>query len=143
MKRFKHTILYGVMALSSVMVTTSCSDWLELAPEDNYGSGSYWQTEAQVTAYIDGIHKHLRDAAFQHSLVFGELRGGNFRNGATSDGNTASYGNIILQNFDEFNTGVTKFGDIYGRITNINLFIARVTNANYISEAKKKFFLGQ
>lgn len=143
MKRFKHTILYGVMALSSVMVTTSCSDWLELAPEDNYGSGSYWQTEAQVTAYIDGIHKHLRDAAFQHSLVFGELRGGNFRNGATSDGNTASYGNIILQNFDEFNTGVTKFGDVYGRITNINLFIARVTNANYISEAKKKFFLGQ
>ncbi|MGL5913665.1 MAG: RagB/SusD family nutrient uptake outer membrane protein [Bacteroidales bacterium] len=143
MKRFKHTILYSILALSLVISATSCSDWLDLAPEDYYGSESYWKTETQVIAYIDGIHKHLRDITFQHSIVFGELRGGMFRSGGTSDGNTASYGTVILQNFDEFNTGVSKFGDIYGRITNINLFIARVTDADFISQEKKDFFLAQ
>lgn len=143
MKVLRKTILYSLLAVSSTMINTSCSDWLELAPEDYYGSGSYWKTEAQVVAYIDGIHKHLRDASWQHSLIFGELRGGMYKNGLNSDGMTASYGNIILQNFDEVNTGVSKFGDLYGRITNLNLFIARVTDADYISTDKKNFYLAQ
>ncbi|MGL5227281.1 MAG: RagB/SusD family nutrient uptake outer membrane protein [Bacteroidales bacterium] len=143
MKALKKTLLYTLLAASTTMIPTSCSNWLELSPEDYYGSGSYWKTEAQVVAYIDGIHKHLRDAAWQHSLIFGELRGGMFKNGVNSDGITASYGSIILQNFDERNTGVSKFGDLYGRITNLNLFISRVTDADYIGQEKKNFFLAQ
>ena len=47
-------------------IMTSCSDLLDLSPIDFYGSGSYWTTEAQVTGYMDGLHKHLRDVAEQH-----------------------------------------------------------------------------
>lgn len=143
MKRVKSTLLYGGLLVASAMFSTSCSDWLELSPIDNYGSGSYWKTEAQAAGYIDGIHKHLRDATWQHTMVFGELRGGTFKDPLSADGNTISDGLIRLQNFDNVNTGVSKFGDLYGRITNLNLFIARVTDATYISEAKKNFFLGQ
>ena len=56
MKRIKSTILYGLLVASSGLLVTSCADKLDLSPIDYYGSGSYWKTEAQATAYIDGIH---------------------------------------------------------------------------------------
>lgn len=143
MKRIKSTILYGLLVASSGLLVTSCADKLDLSPIDYYGSGSYWKTEAQATAYIDGIHKHLRDAAWQHTITFGELRSGRFITGASSDGMGVSNGDIILQNFDETHTGVSKFGDLFGRITNLNLFIARVTDATYLSDEMKNFYLGE
>lgn len=143
MKRIKSTILYGLLVASSGLLVTSCADKLDLSPIDYYGSGSYWKTEAQATAYIDGIHKHLRDAAWQHTITFGELRSGRFITGVSSDGMGVSNGDIILQNFDETHTGVRKFGDLFGRITNLNLFIARVTDATYLSDEMKNFYLGE
>lgn len=143
MKKIKSIILSSLLLVSSGTMVTSCSDWLELEPIDNYGSGSYWKTEAQATGYIDGIHKHLRDAAWQHTIVWGELRGGIYKDGVGSDGFTLSEGNIRLQNFDKNNTGVTGFGNTFGRITNLNLFIARITDATYLSEQKKNFYLAQ
>lgn len=137
----KNKIIYS-MLVAYLALVTSCSDWLDLSPIDNYGSGSYWKNEAHATGYIDGMHKHLRDAAWQHSIVFGELRGGTHISGTSSDGSSVWYGSVIEQNFDANNTGVSKFGDLYGRITNTNLFIARVTDATYMPEAKRNYFLG-
>ncbi|NLX80480.1 MAG: RagB/SusD family nutrient uptake outer membrane protein [Proteiniphilum sp.] len=141
MKKIKNTIVYG-MFIASLALMTSCSDWLELSPIDNFGSGSYWKTEAHAKGYIDGMHKHLRDAAWQHTIVFGELRGGTHISGTSSDGSSVWYGSVINQNFDAQNTGVGKFGDLFGRITNTNLFIARVTDADYVEEAKRDYYLG-
>lgn len=142
MKNIKRMLMSGAILLSTGIMNTSCSDWLDLAPIDYYGSGSYWQNEAQVLGYIDGIHKHLRDASWQHTIVFGELRGGHYRDGVGADGMTLAYGDIRLQNFDEDHTGVSKFGDLYGRITNLNLFIARTADASFLSEDKKNYCLG-
>lgn len=142
MKISKFTIISGVLMLLMGVAHTSCSDSLDLAPVDYYGSGSYWKTEAHAAGYIDGIHKHMRDAAWQHTIVFGELRGGHYISGTSGDGSSVSGGSVIEQNFDANNTGVSRFGDLYGRITNCNLFIARVTDADYIQEAKKNYFLG-
>ena len=127
----------------AAIVATSCGDMLDLAPIDNYGSTSYWKTESQVSAYIDGLHKQLRDMAEQHIITFGELRGGHYKDGTSADGLAISSGEIRLQNLSKETPGVTKFGNIYGCITNINLFIARVTDANFIPEAKKNYYLGQ
>ena len=140
MKKHKSIIL-GAILLTTSIIGTSCSDWLELEPIDNYGSQSYWKTEAQVAGYVDGLHKHLRDATWQHTIIFGELRGGHYVDGTSSDGMTTSYGDIRLQNLDADHTGVSKFGDLYGRITNCNLLIARVTDATYLDEAKKNYYL--
>ncbi|MGL5015498.1 MAG: RagB/SusD family nutrient uptake outer membrane protein [Bacteroidales bacterium] len=136
----KRLVSMVLTAASLPILFTSC---LDLGPLDYYGSESYWKTPEQVEAYVDGIHKHLRDAAWQHTMTFGELRGGHFVTTTSADGMGVSYGSILLQNFSEVNTGVTKFGDLYGRITNLNLFIARVTNATYLTQEKKNYFLGQ
>lgn len=145
MKRVKSIILYSLLTASSGTLYTSCSDSLDLSPIDYYGSGSYWQTEAHVVGYMDGIHKHLRDASFQHTFLWGEVRGGALiSSGTSADGMGMLYGDLKLQNFDEDHTGgIKNFGDIFGRLTNINLFIARVTEATYMDEAKKGYYLGQ
>lgn len=144
MKKIKYTLLHILLVVVAGGICSSCADKLELAPIDYYGSGSYWKNEAHVIGYMDGIHKHLRDAAFQHTFLWGEARGGNLITAGTSaDGMGMLYGDIKLQNFDEAHPGVNKFGDIFGRLTNINLFIARVTEANYMDEAKKNYYLGQ
>lgn len=143
MKKIKSAILSGLLLISSGAFITSCSDALDLGPIDYYGSESYWKTEAHATGYIDGIHKHLRDAAWQHTITFGELRGGTYKDGISADGNAIYDGSIRLQNLDKNNTGVTGFGNTFGRITNLNLFIARVTDATYLSEEKKNYYLGQ
>ena len=57
--KFIHIMVLNIAAI----VATSCGDMLDLAPIDNYGSTSYWKTESQVSAYIDGLHKQLRDMA--------------------------------------------------------------------------------
>ncbi|NLZ96315.1 MAG: RagB/SusD family nutrient uptake outer membrane protein, partial [Bacteroidales bacterium] len=142
MKLIKYIIISTVFAASLLTVNTSCSDLLDLSPIDNYGSESYWKSEAHATGYIDGIHKHLRDAAWQHSIVFGELRAGHYISGTSGDGASVFNGSIIQQNFDSNNTGVSKFGDLYGRITNCNLFIERVTDADYMPEEKRDYYLG-
>ena len=141
MKKIKNTIVYSILVASLALIT-SCSDWLELSPIDHYGSGSYWKTEAHAKGYIDGMHKHLRDAAWQHTIVFGDLRGGTHTSNTSSDGSSVWYGSVINQNFDAQNTGVGKFGDLFGRITNNNLFIARVTDADYIEKSKRDYYLG-
>lgn len=143
MKNIKTTIISGMMLAMSGIMTTSCSDLLDLSPVDYYGSGSYWNTEAQVTGYMDGLHQHLREAAEQHVFTFGEYRGGIYKSGNATDGNSLRGGNIVLQLFDKNSTGVTNFGGNYGRLANINLFIDRVTKADYVSEPRKKFYLGQ
>ena len=66
--KFIHIMVLNIAAI----VATSCGDMLDLAPIDNYGSTSYWKTESQVSAYIDGLHKQLRDMAEQHIITFGE-----------------------------------------------------------------------
>lgn len=141
MKTIKSFFIGGVLLASVGLGGTSCSDLLDLKPQDWYGSESYWQSETHVSSYVDGLHKHLRDAAFQHTITFGELRGGHYRDGVSCDGMTISGGTIRLQNLNMDNTGVSKFGDIYGRITNCNLLIARAPQVD-MDETKRNYYLG-
>lgn len=132
-----------LMAAAAAFVT-SCNDWLDLAPIDYYGSEGYWKNEAHATGYIDGLHNHLRAHQFTHVTTFGDLRGGLYKTAVAVDGSALSYGDIITQSFDADHPGVSNFANIYGRITNCNLFIARVEdNPDYpIDAARKNFYLG-
>lgn len=128
MSTIKNFILTGAVLWAGGILGTSCNDWLDLGPIDYYGSENFFQNEAHVVAYVDGLHKHLRDLTWQHTIIFGEVRGGLYVTGSSSDGMSTGYADLINQNFDADNTGVNNFGDIYGKITNCNLLIARAGN---------------
>lgn len=139
------SILYKSMILGGVIALCVSCNKLDLGPIDYYGSESYWKTEAQVSGYVDGLHKHFRDQAWQHTIIFGEIRGGAFSEASTSgDGFTLSNQVLIQQNITrDAIGGPATFGNLFGRITNCNLLIARTTDAEYIADDKKNFYLAQ
>lgn len=141
MKRFLKNTLYVSTAVISLTMY-SC-DALDLEPIDYYGDGNYWQREEHVIAYMDGIHKNLRDATFQHLYVLGEARGGTSKQGTAVDGTSLNYGGIIAQKLNAQNSGINKFGEMYGRIANINIFLQKTKEANYMPEQNKTYYLAQ
>jgi hypothetical protein len=136
--------IFGIVLGLTTLTFTSCSNSLDLGPIDYYGSESYWMSEANFNGYIDGLHKNMRDYNFTHQIVFGELRSGNYNSEGTvsMDGMTMASGDIRAQNFDADHTGVSKYADIYGRITNINLFIKKTDATTVLTDAKKSYYLG-
>ena len=115
MKNIKSILLSGAALLTAGIMGTSCADKLDLGVIDRYGSGSYWKNEAHVLSYIDGLHKNLRDVTWNHTMVYGEMRGGTMVSTGVGDDNyRISDTDIKNQLFDKDHTGVTNFGDIYG-----------------------------
>lgn len=138
-------LIVGMLLVGSFIGLSSCKkDILQLSPIDYYGSENYWKTPEHARAYIVGIHQHLRRQDWQHIMTFGELRGGAFSDKTTSsDAMTLQAGNIRMQNFSEEHHGVKVFGDLFGRITNLNLFIQRVDGIEGLPENEKNFYLAQ
>ncbi len=137
MKKFKYILIAGLFAL----VTFSCQKTLELAPVDYFGDGNFWQNEAQVTNFMVGIHKQLRDNQFMF-LRLGEMRGGTYSN---VDRQSTSLNElpIIEQRIDENSSGISSWAGLYGPILQINLFIQKVAEVTFLTDAKKNYFLGQ
>ena len=73
------TLKYLFFTLVILTGISSCSDSLDLAPEDYFGSGNFWQNEAQVNNFMVGIHKQMRDNQFMF-VRLGEMRGGGYSN---------------------------------------------------------------
>lgn len=141
MKNIKSILLSGAALLMAGIMGTSCADDLDLGVIDQYGSGSYWKTEAHVLSYIDGLHKHLRDVTWNHTIVYGEMRGGTLiPGGVSADNYNISNADIKNQLFDQDHTGVNNFGDIYGRITNCNLLIARAPQVE-MDDTKRNLYM--
>ena len=137
MKKIKYLLLAIVFAITAF----SCQKTLELAPEDYFGDGNFWQNESQVTNFMVGIHKQLRDNQFMF-LRLGEMRGGGYSN---VDRQSTSLNElpIIEQRIDENSTGVSSWGGFYGPILQLNLFIQKVEAVTFLSETKKNYLLGQ
>lgn len=137
MKKIK---IYLCWALLSVLAS-SCQNALDLAPQDYFGSGNFWQNEAQVSNFMVGLHKQFRDNQFQF-LRLGELRGGNY---STVDRQATSLAElpVIEQRLEETSSGVSNWAGFYGPILQINLFIQKVEAITFLSENRKSYLLGQ
>ncbi|CAN5405449.1 RagB/SusD family nutrient uptake outer membrane protein [soil metagenome] len=137
MNKFKY-IFFGVMI---AMAITSCKKPLELAPEDYFGDGNFWQNESQVSNFMVGIHKQFRDNQFMFNRL-GEMRSGNYSN---IDRQNTSLNElpIIEQRIDENSAGVGSWAGFYGPILQINLFIQKVETVSFLADAKKQYLLGQ
>ena len=140
MKNIKSTLALGGVMMLAGAFATSCS--LDLGPIDYYGSQSYWKTEAHVSSYLDGLHNNLRGQAWNHTILMGEIRSGIYVDGTAYDGMTTSYGTERLQNLDEGSPGFSNFANIYGCITNCNLFIKKTEEMEGLDPEKKNFYLG-
>ncbi|QPH40566.1 RagB/SusD family nutrient uptake outer membrane protein [Pedobacter endophyticus] len=137
MNKFKYIILVFTVIVSTV----SCKKVLDLSPEDYFGDGNFWQNEAQVNNFMAGIHNQFRNNQFQFERL-GEMRGGSFSN-VDRQNTSLNELPIIQQDLSENSSGVGSWAGFYGPILQINLFIQRVEAITFLTEARKKAFLGQ
>lgn len=132
---------YIALVLTVIISTMSCKKTLDLTPEDYFGDGNFWQNEAQVNGFMTGIHLQFRNSQFQFERL-GEMRGGSFSN-VDRQNTSLNELPIIQQDLSENSVGVGSWGGFYSPILQINLFIQRVETVTFLSDARKKAFLGQ
>src|SRR5687767_8145696 len=137
MKPFRYIICFALILLTAA----SCRKTLELAPEDYYGDGNFWQNEAQVTNFMVGMHKQFRDNQFMF-LRLGEMRGGGFSN-VDRQNTSLNELPIINQAIEENSPGVTGWAGFYGPILQLNLFIQKVEGLDFLPADRKNYLLGQ
>lgn len=137
MNKLKYIFFVSTIAV----LASSCRKTLELSPEDYFGDGNFWKTEAQVTNFMVGLHKQFRDNQFQF-IRLGEMRGGGFSN---IDRQNTSLNElpVIEQRIDENSTGVAGWAGFYNPILQLNLFIQKTEATNFLAEDKKNYLLGQ
>ncbi len=130
------------MVVAGGLFATSCND-LDLTPQDYYGSGNFWQNEAQVVGFINGAHSQFR-THMNDFWYIGEFRGGTFSTEASSPiGQTIQRMDIKTQNFSEERPNNSSWFNFYGRILNLNDAIVNINKATYLSNANKNYYLGQ
>ncbi|TDE14691.1 RagB/SusD family nutrient uptake outer membrane protein [Dyadobacter psychrotolerans] len=137
MKKIKYFIYLAALS----MLTFSCQNALELAPQDYFGDGNFWQNEAQVSNFMVGLHKQFRDNQFQF-LRLGEMRGGTYSN-VDRQATSLNELPVIEQRLEETSSGVGSWAGFYGPILQINLFIQKVESIGFLPETKKSYLLGQ
>lgn len=135
-------IIYIISLFISTVLYTSC-DALDLAPEDYFGSGNYWNNEAQVDGYMTGIHSQLR-SYYAMFYVLGEVRGGTQRVGTSSENTSLDYANLRSNVIDEDRPGISNWYGLYSPIMQVNHFIQKVENeCNFLDETNRKHYLAQ
>ncbi len=124
-----------------IISTSSCKKTLELSPEDSFGSGNFWQNEAQISGFMQGLHTQFRGNMFTFFRL-GEIRGGGF---STVEVFPVSLNDVpqIIQNFEENSSGVSNWAGFYSAILQLNLFIQKTESADFLTASKKNYLLGQ
>ena len=69
----KKLIYIGIMA-GSLLLNSSCSDWLDLLPKNEQVTDAYWKSKEDVEAVIASGYYYMRSSC-QSLLKWGELRG--------------------------------------------------------------------
>ena len=141
MKKFKYFSFAAVL----ILLISSCKQ-MDLAPMDWYGSNNFWNNEAQVKGYIDGIHKQIRDNSINFWLM-GEVRGGTLKLTPSVSTTSVSMNYIspfIDEGFTKDKTGLSGWASFYGKILNVNLAIQKVEKeCTFLSDASRQYYLGQ
>lgn len=130
-KYFRH-IVTCLVCCNFVATLTSCSDWLNLYPEDEIIEDEYWTSADDVNMMVAGAYRYmLENDVLQRFVYLGEMRSDNIKAGNTN-GNESTVlndGNLLsdnpLCNWSAFykvinicNNVITKSGDVRERDLN-------------------------
>lgn len=140
MKRNK--IIVGLLMVAQLVGFSSCSDWLELYPENTISRKDYWKSKEDVASAMTGIYQSLRNCSSQ-LLVWGELRADMLIPGS---GINANWDDMRRGEYAATNSLFT-WGTLYTCINNCNMLIdyapLAYENDNSFTEAELHEYQGQ
>ena len=119
MKRIHY---YIVGAISAVCGLSSCSDFLEIEPQNEIILEQFWNEKADVEAIVAGCYSGMQaEGVIKRMMVWGEFRSDNIGPGSNvqQDG---SLEKILKENIDAKNT-YTNWSDFYTVINRCNTVI--------------------
>ena len=143
MKKYIRTLMLGTFLGTGLMSTSSCSDILDVTPEDWFSAYSFWQTQSEFEGFVSAVSNQFR-ANYPANILFyaGELRAGGFEL-TTIDGSGILNSSVIQNIYDETtNYQFSNFGGYYGFIANLNELIYRCDNTTVLSNDVKNGLLG-
>src|SRR5690606_26176479 len=114
MKNFTKILAAGLVLFG----ITSCDNVLDIAPEDFFADGNFWQNETQVNNFMTGIHNDLRGHQFMFFRL-GEMRGGALTSTPRMDVSLSEL-NIINHSLTEVAPGIATWAGFMNSILQIN-----------------------
>ena len=69
----KYRLMMALVAGLSLFA--SCSDWLEVYPQDDQVSDYYWTSKEEVDAVLNAGYVYMKDMVEPQLIPLGELRG--------------------------------------------------------------------
>lgn len=139
MKRHIKTLILGTLVGMGSTTMNSCSDLLDLTPEDYFSAYSFWQSQTEYEGFVSALSNQFR-ANYPSNILFyaGELRAGTLELN-TIDGSGALNVEYIQNIYNEAtNYQFSNFGGYYGFIANLNELIYRCENDGGVLTADVK-----
>ena len=110
--------LYIVTA--GLLLISSCSEWLDLRPENEIVLEDYWKTEAQVNAVLAACYRGMAsDPVVERMVVWGELRSDNVVEGLGINNDLLRILNVNLTPTNYY----ADWSAFYSVINNCNTFL--------------------
>ena len=115
------TIKYTILSLLFITNITSCNDWLEIYPQNEQLSDTYWASQEDVEAVLSSGYYYMREMVADKLIPLGELRGGS----------VFSIVSNKLQNFQvkETDEDICNWGSFYQIINVSNVVLANASKA--------------
>lgn len=116
--QMKKLNLYIVTA--GLLLISSCSEWLDLRPENEIVLEDYWKTEAQVNAVLAACYRGMAsDPVVERMVVWGELRSDNVVEGLGINNDLLRILNVNLTPTNYY----ADWSAFYSVINNCNTFL--------------------
>ena len=112
MKKYIKILFIATLAACS----TSCSNWLNLAPEDGVIREEFWQTKEHVNSAVIGCYSALQNGPTEKMFLWGELRADMIDNGLITK---YDFSQIIDGEISSSNS-VVSWSSFYAVINNCN-----------------------
>jgi hypothetical protein len=153
---------YRVLILTTVLVaglSSSCSKWLDIKPQDGLVKQDYWKTKEQLDAAVSGIYASMLDGASlpltKYMFIWGELRGDMViaANEPAAGTSTANLSTLTRDELDMLHTDLTSantltnwdsFYEIINLCNNVIKYAPGVkSNDNTLTQTALNAYLGE
>ncbi len=113
-------LIYILSITGLIIVSSGCTDWLDIKPESEIVLDDFWQNESQVNQVLAACYRSVTEGqVMSRMLVWGELRSDNVTYGRNMPTDMYKMLNVDIS----ADNGYCRWGDFYTVINNCNNFL--------------------
>ncbi|GHU82331.1 membrane protein [Bacteroidia bacterium] len=130
------TKIYLIIVAAATICMSSCSDLLELNPQDKMSEATFWKTEKDFGNALTACYGRLQSSYFSYGFPFWD----NITDNGYGQHNYGSSTDIAQGNISPTTGGLVSsvYNNGYLSIARINIFLQNLKNFTGMTEAAKK-----